>query len=133
MTYSPDGQTGPVDLELLHITAFFVALVSSFVAVLAFLPAIFVSWYAERRGRRSVLFYGVAGCLIGLVVLGLYVAAMAWDGGLTDRFPGMSPADIAAAIAVVACVVAIAGAAGGATYWAIAGRSAGSVPASVSS
>src|SRR5262245_41869131 len=82
----PGGEVGPIDLDFLHITALFVALVSTLVAMLAFLPAAAVSWYAERRGRRSPLFYAVAGAMIGLAALGIYVALLILDGSSAERF-----------------------------------------------
>ena len=123
----PGGQVGPIDLEFLQITAFFLAFVSGLVAVLALPPAIAVSWYAERRGKRSALFYGSAGAVVSLVALGVYAALLAWNN--TSGEPSTSTggaAGVAAAIAGIAAFFAIAGVAGGLTYWAIAGRKAGS-------
>ena len=125
----PGGQVGPIDLDFLQITAFFLAFVSGLVAVLALPPAIAVSWYAESRGKRSALFYGSAGALVSLVALGVFAALLAWNN--TSGEPSTSTggaAGVAAAIAVVAGFFVVAGVAGGLTYWAIAGRTAGSQP-----
>lgn len=128
--WSPGTQIGPVDLDLLHITALFVTLVSGFVAVLALAPAALVSWYAERHGKRSPIYYGGAGAVIGLVALAIYVALLIWDNTSTERFSSMGgETGILVTIVIVTGVFVIAGVAGGLTYWAIAGRKAGSTPA----
>ena len=130
MVWSPGAQIGPVDLDFLQITAFFVTFVSSLVAVLALPPAAAVSWYAERRGKRSALFYGGAGAVVSLVALGVYVTLLIWDDTSAERFSSMGGTNgVAIAIAAAAGFFAIAGVAGGLIYWAIAGRKAGSHPA----
>jgi hypothetical protein len=130
MVWSPGAQIGPVDLDFLKITAFFVSLVSSLVAVLALPAAAAVSWYAERRSKRSAFFYCGAGAMVSLVALGIYVALLIWNDTSAERFSSMGEAaGVAAALAVITSVFVIAGVAGGLTYWAIAGRKAGSHPA----
>jgi hypothetical protein len=127
MVWSPGAQIGPVHFDLLQITPVFVSIVSSLVAVLALPPAVAVSWYAERRGKRSAFFYGGAGAVVSLVALAIYAALVIWNDTSPERFSSMGEAsDVAAAIVVITSVFVIAGVAGGLTYWAIAGRKAGS-------
>jgi hypothetical protein len=129
MVWSPGREIGPVDLEIVQVTVFFLGIVSSLVAILALLPAALVSWYAERRGKRSAIFYGGAGALVSLVALGIFMAVLivrdASKGVLT---PMDNVAGFLVAVAASAAFFALAGVAGGLTYWLIAGRTTGSPP-----
>lgn len=127
MMWAPGGEVGPIDFDFLQITALFVGFVSSLVAILALVPAALVSWYAERHGKHSPLFYGGAGAVVGLVALGIYAALLFWNDASSERFHATSGAFTI--IAAVAGFFALAGVAGGLTYWAIAGRTMGSPPA----
>jgi hypothetical protein len=130
MLWSPDRETGPIDFALVQITALSLGFVSSLVAVLALPPAAAVSWYAERHGKRSPVFYGGAGALVSLAAVGLFVALLIWRAPSEDRFASMDNATAAlAGLAIAMAFFAIAGIAAGLTYWAIAGRTAGSPPA----
>lgn len=106
-------------------TAFFLSMVSSFVAVFALVPTLIVGIYAERAAIRTLLFYGASGAAIGLLVLGLYALAIVWTGWASLDPPSDRPPIDFQAVAIIAVIVALAGVAGGSTYWAIAGRSAG--------
>ena len=129
MIWTPESNIGPIDLDFLHTTALFIGMVSTFVAALAFLPAVAVSWYAERRSKRSPLFYAAAGAAIGVLAFGIYVALLVWTDDSAERFSSAANMRSAAiVIAIAAAAVAIAGIAGGLTYWAIAGRKAGWKP-----
>ena len=73
------------------------------IAVLTALPALAVIIYAERTGRRSLLFYGLA-CGGTALILGAAVAR----GVVTDT-----------------AIITLGGLAAGLVYWALAGRKAG--------
>ena len=126
MMWAPGGEVGPIDFDFLQITALFVGLVSFLVAMLALVPAALVSLYAERHGKRSPLFYGAAGGVIALAALGIYAALLVWNDTSHERFNSTRGAFTI--IAAVAGFFAVAGVAGGLTYWALAGRTAGTPP-----
>jgi hypothetical protein len=82
--------------------------------------------YAERHGKHSPLFYGGAGAAVGLVALGIYAALLFWNDASSERFHSTS--GVFTIIAAAAGFFAVAGVAGGLTYWALAGRTAGTPP-----
>jgi hypothetical protein len=130
IVWSPGAPIGPIDLHLLRITVLFVAFVSALVAALALLPAAVVTWYAEHRGKRSPLFYCGAGAVVALAALGIYVALLIWNDTSAERLTSMGGATNAmAALAFTSGIFVLAGVSGGLTYWGIAGRKAGSHPA----
>lgn len=130
MVGSPGRELGPIDLEIVQVTVFFLGFVSALVAILALLPAALVSWYAERKGKRSAIFYGGAGALVSLVALGIFAAVLALrDPSSASLEPMGNVGGTLAVIAATAAFFALAGVAAGLTYWAIAGRTTGSPPA----
>jgi hypothetical protein len=99
------------DLPYLTVFAF---TVSAFVAAFAFVPAVIAIIITETFGLRSVLFYALAGGLIGLFC------------GYSLGFIGPLPRfDFDMPLGTNFELLAAAGIAGGLVYWLIAGRGAG--------
>jgi hypothetical protein len=93
---------------------FFIFSVSAFVAAFSFVPAVVAILVTEAFGLRSVIFYAVAGGLIGLFcgyTLGFIepMPSFRLDQPLQTNFELLAAAGIAA----------------GFVYWLVAGRSAG--------
>ena len=111
---SPGGADPVTALGSLYLGVKLAALV---IGLFALVPAAAIIAYAERRGRRSPVFYGAAGALSALfaaaVVFGLQFAA----GAPLPRGP--------VSTAGLFILFALPGLCGGLTYWAIAGRAAG--------
>jgi hypothetical protein len=129
LVYRPNAPVGKLDLDFVEIAALFLSMVSGFVALLALIPTLAVGIYAERNGIRTPGFYAAAGAGIGLCALGLYglVLWLGAGGGFGDAFPsGDAAIGLAVFLAAAVVAVALAGIAGGLTYWTIAGRTAGS-------
>lgn len=91
----------------------------------AFVPTLPLGLYAERHAMRSLAWYARAGVGIGLLALLLYVVA---SEVVTRSISNANAADVSFLVTLAVCVM-LAGACSGATYWAIAGRWAGSRPA----
>jgi hypothetical protein len=84
-----------------------------FVSAYAFVPILLVIVAAEAFSIRSVLFYALAGALLGCV---LYLNFGGWNwGAITVQGFARREIEIMAAAGIVA----------GFVYWAIAGRNAG--------
>jgi hypothetical protein len=115
-----------IDYALVEVTARMVALVTGLVAIVALLPMLGFGIYAERAGIRSPWFYTLAGGCIGMLALGLQVAASVWQHGWAESFAFDSrDMTLAGAVACVFATVAVAGLGAGLAYWAVTGRSAG--------
>jgi hypothetical protein len=92
------------------------------VAVFASVPAAVAISYGESHGDRSLRFYAGAGAATGAI------SALGWPlllSGASPRGLQWPTAEGAAPLGVWFAVLAIAGLVGGLTYWALAGRSAG--------
>jgi hypothetical protein len=90
--------------------------VTSFiVAGFAFLPALLVMLIAESFRLRSILFYALAGAVVGLMYSPLGAGFAQWWIDFNDQVIKSRPTELMVA----------AGIGGGIVYWAIAGRSAG--------
>jgi hypothetical protein len=87
-----------------------------FILIYAALPALLVIIYAERTATRSAAPYAAAGTVIGFAIVAISGLARVLFGA-----PLMTSLAWGAAFA-------ISGAAAGLTYWAIAGRAAGTMP-----
>lgn len=86
-------------------------------AAITLVPALVAVIHAERRGRRDLAFHLVCGLAAG----GLgFVAMLVFFVAIGGKFVGDGGFFWGAAL-----VMAAAGSAAGATYWAIAGRRAG--------
>ena len=92
----------------------FIFTVSAFVAAFAFVPAVVVILITETFGLRSVIFYAVAGGLIGLFC--------GYMLGFIEPMPRFQP-DMP--LKTNFELLAAAGIAAGFIYWLVAGRNAG--------
>ena len=93
------------------------------VAVSAALPSAAIIYRAEVEGRRAARFYASAGAVTG------GATCLAWAlllSGLSPQGWQWPNAQGAAVLAIIIAVCAGAGLLAGLTYWAIAGRDAGS-------
>ncbi len=114
------------DAALLEVSTRMLASVIGLIAILALAPTLIAGTYAERAGIRSPLFYGLAGAVIGVAALGIHVVSSVWYSGLGDTIAvADGEFNERGALAGVLAIVAAAGLLGGLTYWAIAGRKAG--------
>jgi hypothetical protein len=84
-----------------------------FISAYALVPLLIVVVAAEAFSIRSVLFYAVAGALLGCV---LYLHAAGWAAGTID-VQGFARREIE--------IMAAAGIVAGFVYWLVAGRNAG--------
>jgi hypothetical protein len=99
------------DFALLSV---FIFTVSAFVAAFSFLPAVIAILVTETFGLRSIVFYALAGGLIGLFC------------GYSLGFIGPLPRfDFDMPLGTNFELLAAAGIAAGLVYWLIAGRNAG--------
>lgn len=90
--------------------------VTSFiVAGFSFLPTFLVMLIAESFKLRSILFYALAGAVIGLIYSPLGAGVTQWWIEFNDQVINRRPTELMVA----------AGIGGGIVYWAIAGRNAG--------
>ncbi|QCI64426.1 hypothetical protein [Phreatobacter stygius] len=116
-------RAGLEDLGSLYLA---LCLVSVYIGVLALLPAAAIIAYAERRGLRSPLFYGGAGAVAAVTVVGAVLLVLLLAGApQREVFRGASP------LFRLLLLFAAPGLAGGLTYWLIAGRKAGERPPSM--
>ena len=111
---SPDwasADSDPFERVSFFIFAFFA---TSFVGATATLPALVLILFAEAARMRSVLYYGVAGAVVGLAAyFGSDVSSRLEN--TTDVTPVGHTLQLAAAAGIL----------GGLVYWLIAGRKAG--------
>ncbi len=98
---------------------FFVA--SVIAAGASLLPTLPIGIYAERHAKRSFVWYTRAGIAVSLGALVLYVLA---SEVASRSISNANRGDIEFLVTLAACVM-LAGLCSGATYWAIAGRHAG--------
>jgi hypothetical protein len=116
---SPDwagADSDPFERITFFVFAFFA---TSFVGAAAALPALALIVFAEAARMRSVLFYGVAGAVVGLAAYFGSDISSRLDN-TTDVVPVGHALQLAAAAGII----------GGLVYWLIAGRKAGAWRAS---
>jgi hypothetical protein len=100
----------PVERVQFFVVSFFA---TSFVGASAFVPAVLLIVVAEVMRLRSLLYYAVAGAVVGLTsYLGSNVELRLEN--TTDVSPVFHPLQLAAAAGIV----------GGLAYWLLAGRNA---------
>jgi hypothetical protein len=87
---------------------------TSYVGATAFVPALLLILFAEIARMRSVLYYGVAGAVVGLASYFGSDIELRLEN-TTDVAPAGHPLQLAAAAGII----------GGLAYWLIAGRNAG--------
>ena len=111
---SPDWagvDSDPFERITFFVFAFFA---TSFIGAAAALPALVLILFAEAMRMRSLLFYGVAGAVVGLAAyFGSDISARL--DNTTDMVPVGHALQLAAAAGII----------GGLVYWLIAGRKAG--------
>jgi hypothetical protein len=111
---SPDWagvDSDPVERVSFFVVAFFA---TSFVGAAATFPALVLIVFAEAARMRSLLYYGVAGAVVGLAAyFGSDVSSRLES--TTDVVPVGHALQLAAAAGII----------GGLVYWLIAGRKAG--------
>ncbi|HEY0223293.1 MAG TPA: hypothetical protein VGC38_02130 [Pseudolabrys sp.] len=111
---SPDwtgADSDPFERVSFFVFAFFA---TSFVGAAATLPALVLIVYAEAARMRSILYYGVAGAVVGLAAyFGSDVS------GRLDNTTDVTPVGHALQLAAAAGII------GGLVYWLVAGRRAG--------
>jgi hypothetical protein len=111
---SPDWagvDSDPFERVSFFVFAFFA---TSFVGAAATLPAMVLILFAEAARMRSLLYYGVAGAVVGLAAyFGSDVSSRLEN--TTDVVPVGHALQLAAAAGII----------GGLVYWLIAGRKAG--------
>lgn len=96
---------------------------SAIAAAAALLPTLPIGIYAERHAMRALIWYARAGVGIGMLALLVYVIASEL---VTRSISNANASDVSFLATLAACVM-LAGLCAGATYWAIAGRMAGSM------
>jgi len=111
---SPDwvsADSDPFERISFFVLAFFA---TSFVGATATLPALVLIVFSEATRMRSLLYYGVAGAVVGLAAyFGSDISARLEN--TTDVVPVGHTLQLAAAAGII----------GGLVYWLIAGRRAG--------
>jgi len=116
---SPDwvsADSDPFERISFFVLAFFA---TSFVGLTATLPALVLIVFSEATRMRSLLYYGVAGAVVGLAAyFGSDISARLEN--TTDVVPVGHTLQLAAAAGII----------GGLVYWLIAGRRAGAWRAS---
>jgi hypothetical protein len=101
----------PVERVVFFAVSFFA---TSYVGATAFLPALLLIIVAEVLRMRRLLYYAVAGAVVGLASYFGSDVSFRLEG-TTDVAPVAHPLQLAAAAGIVASL----------TYWLIAGRNAG--------
>ena len=94
-----------------------------FTVALTLLPAAAIIRYAERYHLRSKVFYGAAGALTNVTVLGTLIILLDWgkaQWGEALHLPSLE------ALGQMFLTLVVPGLSGGLVYWRVAGRSAGS-------
>jgi hypothetical protein len=103
--------TDPVERVTFFVASFFA---TSFVGATAFVPALLLIVLAEAVRMRRLLYYGVAGAVVGLTSYFGSDVSLRLEN-TTDVAPVVHPLQLAAAAGIV----------GGLVYWLFAGRNAG--------
>jgi len=88
--------------------------------IVILLPAAAFIWQGERHQVRSWLFYAAMGALVNAVVMGIFIALLAWQyyqRGDALRWPHLSMMDWV--------LIFLPGLSAGLVYWGVAGRNAG--------
>ena len=101
----------PLERVMFFTVSFFA---TSYVGATAFVPALLLILFAEIARMRSVLYYGVAGAVVGLASYFGSDIELRLEN-TTDVAPAGNPLQLAAAAGII----------GGLAYWLIAGRNAG--------
>ncbi len=101
----------PLERVMFFAVSFFA---TSYVGATAFVPALLLILFAEIARMRSVLYYGVAGAVVGLASYFGSDIELRLEN-TTDVAPAGHPLQLAAAAGII----------GGLAYWLIAGRNAG--------
>jgi hypothetical protein len=101
----------PLERVMFFTVSFFA---TSYVGATAFVPALLLILFAEIARMRSVLYYGVAGAVVGLASYFGSDIELRLEN-TTDVAPAGHPLQLAAAAGII----------GGLAYWLIAGRNAG--------
>jgi hypothetical protein len=101
----------PLERVMFFAVSFFA---TSYVGATAFVPALLSILFAEIARMRSVLYYGVAGAVVGLASYFGSDIELRLEN-TTDVAPAGHPLQLAAAAGII----------GGLAYWLIAGRNAG--------
>jgi hypothetical protein len=101
----------PMERMMFFAVSFFA---TSYVGATAFVPALLLILFAEIARMRSILYYGVAGAVVGLASYFGSDIELRLEN-TTDVAPAGHPLQLAAAAGII----------GGLAYWLIAGRSAG--------
>jgi hypothetical protein len=105
------GDSDPFERVSFFVFAFFA---TSFVGAAAMLPALVLIVFSEIARMRSIIYYGVAGAVVGLAAyFGSDISAR------LDNTTDMTPVGHALQLAAAAGII------GGLAYWLIAGRRAG--------
>ncbi|HTQ84382.1 MAG TPA: hypothetical protein VMI47_14070 [Pseudolabrys sp.] len=107
----PGLDSDPVERMMFFAVSFFA---TSYIGGTAFVPALLLILLAEIARMRSIIYFGVAGAVVGLT--SYYGSDVEFRlENTTDVVPVNHPLQLAAAAGIV----------GGLAYWLIAGRSAG--------
>jgi hypothetical protein len=101
----------PMERVMFFTVSFFA---TSYVGATAFVPALLLILLAEIARLRSILYYGVAGAIVGLASYFGSDIELRLEN-TTDVAPAGNPLQLAAAAGII----------GGLAYWLIAGRNAG--------
>ena len=101
----------PMERVMFFAVSFFA---TSYVGATAFVPALLLILLAEIARLRSILYYGVAGAIVGLASYFGSDIELRLEN-TTDVAPAGNPLQLAAAAGII----------GGLAYWLIAGRNAG--------
>jgi hypothetical protein len=101
----------PMERMMFFAVSFFA---TSYVGATAFVPALLLILFAEIARMRSILYYGVAGAVVGLASYFGSDIELRLEN-TTDVAPAGHPLQLAAAAGII----------GGLAFWLIAGRSAG--------
>ena len=101
----------PVERMIFFAVSFFA---TSFVGATAFVPALLLIIVAEAVRMRRLLYYGIAGAIVGLSSYFGSDVSLRLEN-TTDVTPVAHPLQLAAAAGIV----------GGLVYWLLAGRNAG--------
>jgi len=92
--------------------------------VLTLLPAAAIIWQAERHQVRSWVFYAAAGALTNVMVLGVFLALVAWQDYQRSDAPRL-PLLETIAFGQMFLLLVLPGLCAGLMYWRVAGRNAG--------
>jgi H+/Cl- antiporter ClcA len=107
----PTFDSDPFERVTFFVASFFA---TSFVGATGFVPALLLIILAEAARMRNVLYYGVAGAVVGLAAYFGSDVEFRLEN-TTDVAPAFHPLQLAAGAGIV----------GGLVYWLLAGRNAG--------